>query len=220
MKTSFTDTGSILPSGMQHFDKIGILGGTFNPPHLGHIYMAKMAAADFSLDKVILLPVGSPPHKKDISIADSMHRLNMLEIIKGDDPNLVISDIEIKRQGYTYTVDTLTALSETIKNAVFYYLIGEDTLYELETWKNYKTVFSMTEFICIPRPGKDNRDIKEKLKYFKNKYNKTIALSPHTGPDISSTEIRRLISLGKDTDGLIPEQLRRYIDDNKLYRRQ
>ncbi len=218
MNTSYTDIGSALPAGTHHFDKIGILGGTFNPPHCGHLHMALSAIEDFGLDKVILLPVGDPPHKRNINVAPGIHRLNMIEILKGDDSRLEVSDMEIRRQGYTYTIDSLRALAKDIKNAVFYYIIGEDTLFELETWKEYENVFAMTEFICIPRPGGERALLRSRINDMRIKYNKRIALSLHEGPDISSTEIRRLIAERRDTSGLIPNEVRRYIDDNELYR--
>ena len=218
MNTSYAAIGGALPGSLPHFDKIGILGGTFDPPHLGHLFMAKTALREFSLDEVILLPVGDPPHKRSQHVASGIDRLNMLELLRGGEAHITISDMEIAREGYTYTVDSLRRLTQLLPHAIFYYIIGEDTLYELESWKEHESVFSLTEFICFPRPGGDGERMWSTAEFLKRRYGKDIAFSQSSGPDISSTHIRELIMQGDSTKGLLPEEVRRYIDDNKLYR--
>ena len=218
MNIAQTDVGGVLPFETHDFNKVGILGGTFNPPHLGHLYMANRAIREFGLDKLLLMPVGDPPHKRNIRIAQGIDRLNMLELLSEGSDKIEICDIEIKRLGYTYTVDTLRQLSKEMKNSIFYYLIGEDTLHEIDSWSEHRAVFSMTEFICIPRPGGDEKKMLAQIKRMKEVYSKDIAVASFSGPDISSTNIRQLISQGDSTEGLLPDSVRRYIDDNQLYR--
>lgn len=218
MVTPFAAVGGTLPASVPQFEKIGILGGTFDPPHLGHLYMARTALKEFALDEVILLPVGDPPHKRSQHVATGEDRMTMLSLMRGDESRLAISDMEIKRAGYTYTVDSLRRLTQTMPNAVFYYIIGEDTLYELETWREHEKVFSLTEFICFARPGGDGEKLWATVEFFKRRYGKDIAVSRHSGPDISSSHIRELIRQGGSTTGLLSENVRKYIDDKKLYR--
>ena len=218
MNIAKTDVEGILPSAAHEFRRIGLLGGTFNPPHLGHLYMARMTLREFSLDKMMLIPVGDPPHKRNVKIVNGQHRLNMLELLKQGDEKIAVSDIEIKRAGFTYTVDTLRQLSKIEKNSIFYYLIGEDTLFEIESWREHRAVFAMTEFICIPRPGGDEKRMREVIKRLRDVYGKNVAVTSFEGPDISSTNIRDIIAAGGSTQGLLPENVRSYIDDNKLYR--
>ena len=197
--------------------KIGILGGTFNPPHNGHLFLAKQLFGEFSLDKVLLIPTGTPPHKRDISVAEDKHRLNMLRCMVGEFPYMEVSDIEMKRPGYTYTVDTLTELEKLYLYSEFKYIIGTDTLFELTTWKEFETVFTMTDFICVMRPGDDTEKVNERIAYMKEKYGKVVLMSGKEGPDISSTDIRNRLKLGKSIEELVPACVREYIEEHHVY---
>lgn len=201
---------------LAHFKrKIGILGGTFNPIHVGHIYMAKRAYEEFSLDKVLFIPVGDPPHKRDIEVVDKEHRFTMAEIgIEGQE-GMEVSRLEVDRLGSTYTIDTLNALKEG--GDEFYYIIGADTLFELTTWKRYEEVFKLTEFICFSRPGYETEKVIKYLDFFKEKYSKHIYLSEYRGIDVSSNEIRKRIKNGQPIKGLVSDDVETYIKENGLY---
>lgn len=201
----------------QKIKRVGILGGTFNPPHMGHLFMAKRVLNELSLDEVTLLPVGDPPHKKDVYVESSFHRLNMTSLTCEGENGLFVSDIEALRPGYTYTVDTLRGLTEKCPETRFYYIIGEDTLFEIENWREHETVFKMTAFVCVRRPGGREEELFKKISQLKEK-GAEIILSKYTGPDISSTEIRKRIEKEESTEGLLKRSVREYIDVHKLYR--
>ncbi|MBR4079319.1 MAG: nicotinate-nucleotide adenylyltransferase [Christensenellaceae bacterium] len=191
--------------------RIGILGGTFNPPHCGHLSIAEDLLAEFQLDEILLLPVGIPPHKRDMNIASNEHRLEMLQLMTAHDPRLVVSDMEMQRGGYTYTVDTLTALREMQNDCLYYYIIGTDTLFTLTTWRRYEEVFGLTHFLCVPRPGDRHEDILAKIDELHRTFGAVIHLAKSTGPDISSTMIREKRKNNESLAGLVPAAVEEYM---------
>lgn len=199
--------------------KIGVLGGTFNPPHNGHLQIAKSAHDEFNLDEVWLLPLGLPPHKRDHRVATREQREEMTRLLADERDFLFLRTDELKRGGYTYTVDTLRVWNRE-KNAgdVFYYIIGSDTLFFLETWKDFREVLTYTEFLCVPRPGTDMHSVTEKIAQFREEYDKIIYLLKSPGPDISSTAVRNALFQGESIKGMVPESLRRYLEGNNVYR--
>ena len=200
-----------------HFKrKIGILGGTFNPIHVGHIYMAARAYKEFSLDKVLFVPVGDPPHKKDIEVVDKEHRYTMVEIGIDGLEGMEVSRLEIERQGATYTIDTLNAFKEESDDE-FYYIIGADTLFEITTWKRYEEVLKLTEFICFSRPGYETEKVNKYIDFFREKYSKKIYMSEYRGIDVSSNEIRKRVKSSESIKGLVSDGVETYIKENGLY---
>lgn len=134
------------------FEKqLGIMGGTFDPIHNGHIQMAQKCMEKFSLDEIIFLPAGEPPHKRSFGITDKYRRLEMTNLAVKDIPGFSVSDIEIRREGYTYTIDSLRELGQLYKNARFFYIIGADTLSELYTWRSIEEVSKLTKFLVVGR---------------------------------------------------------------------
>ena len=131
-------------------NRIGIMGGTFDPVHNGHIQMGVDAHDEFGLSKVLFIPTGRPPHKPRSEVSDSEHRMAMLELA-ANQPYMQPSRIEIDRKGTTYAVDTLTLLKKIFKEHEFYYIIGSDTLFQLHSWKNISQVLAMTHFIVFLR---------------------------------------------------------------------
>lgn len=131
-------------------ERIGIMGGTFNPVHQGHIDMARAAAAQERLDHVLFLPTGNPPHKRE-GVADAEDRFRMMAAAVAQEPLFVPSRLEIDRAGTTYTIDTLTLLKEKYPKAQLYYIIGADTLLELCHWRNYQQVLGLCTFLVCPR---------------------------------------------------------------------
>ena len=198
--------------------KVGILGGTFNPPHSGHLSIAESLLAEFSLDEILFLPVGLPPHKRSLEIASNEHRIKMLQILTAHDPRMIVSDLEMNRSGYTYTVDTLTELKNTVTDSIFYYIIGTDTLLKLTSWMRFEEVFRLTKFLCIPRPGDNPDEVKNEIQNLSQKYGAEILLSRSSGPDISSTMVRRMTAAGETLCKVVPEKLEEYIKNNGLFR--
>ena len=190
-----------------------VYGGSFNPPHMGHRMVVENVLRDLDADRFIFLPLGTAPHKTDMASPED--RLRMCELTIEGIEGAEVSDIEVRREGYTYTIDTITALKEMGYEDISY-VIGSDILFTIESWRRFTELVNMVRFICIPRPG-DREDIYLKRDMLRRKYGADIEFADFTGPDISSTDIRRMIKEGKDTTGLLVEEVRRYIDEKGLY---
>ena len=195
--------------------KTGILGGSFNPPHLGHLFIAQSVYQEFGLDEVLLLPLGTPPHKTHIAPREA--REIMCRMLAKAAEGLQVCTIELERQGYTSTVDTLRQMRQQYPGHSFYYIIGTDTLFQLEHWRDYRQVFEYTEFICVPRPGDDRAKVEDKIRQFRREYQKEILLSTAVGPNISSTGVREAICQNRSTDGMLLPEIRDYIERMQLY---
>ncbi|MCQ2513342.1 MAG: nicotinate-nucleotide adenylyltransferase, partial [Lachnospiraceae bacterium] len=131
--------------------KIGILGGTFDPIHYGHLILAETAYDRFHLDKVLIMPAGDPYFKDLDKVGADLHRAEMTKIAIWDNPHFEYSDLELKREGNTYTVDTLRILHEEYPNDELFFIIGSDTLYQMEKWNRPEEIFSLATFLTSTR---------------------------------------------------------------------
>ena len=199
---------------------IGILGGTFDPIHRGHIEIAERVFMEFSLSSVLIMVSGDPPHKKRSDMASARQRYEMACLACSSRGFIIPSDIELKRTGKIYTVDTMKILRGLYPHDNLHYIIGADTLYELEGWKDPEELMRLTSFICIGRPGRSRLDNMRMAARLKERYGADIRLSDAMGPDISSTRIREMIAAGEDTEGLLDTKVKEYIDRNGLYKGQ
>jgi len=198
---------------------IGILGGTFNPPHRGHLYIAEKIFHEFSLDKILLLPVGTPPHKLEDPVLDRALRRSMVQLMANERPFFELCTLELDRAGYTYTIDTLRTLRQTHpKDTRFYYIIGTDTLFELPTWKQYEQVFSLVTFLCVARPGDQMDRVYEQIASYQKRFCGRVLLSSHIGPDISSTRIREMFGAGESIRGLVTDSVLEFMEQNHVFR--
>ena len=197
--------------------RVGLMGGSFDPIHLGHITIAGEARDALQLSHVLFLPSGRPPHKAHLG-ASPAQRLEMTRLAVEPLPWAQASDVEVCRQGTIYTVDTLQILSSQHPEAAFYYIIGADTLRDLPNWRNTQKVCTLCRFICLHRPGVADEAIGTALEDLHSRYGAQVHLVPASGPDISSTEIRRRVARGQSTEGLLPGAVRAYIDRENLYR--
>ena len=214
----YQQTGSIMCEARNpNHNKIGLLGGTFNPVHNGHLTMACIALCEFMLGEVIFLPAGDPPHKSGSVIAPSEQRIDMIRLAIEDYRSFSVSAIETQRAGTTYTIDTLEALKKSNVKSEYYYIIGADTLFELHTWKNIEKVLMLTNFICILRPGTDDAAAKEYAAVLNEKYRHNIFIANEKGPSISSSEIRILAERGELRPTLVPDKVASYIAQNSVY---
>jgi nicotinate-nucleotide adenylyltransferase len=205
--------------------RIGILGGTFNPIHNGHIKIAETAKKKCSLESVILLPTGNPPHKKN-KITDKSHRYKMVSEAIKNKPGLSVSDLELKRDGYVYTVDTLKTLNHGDGSpgsqdgpgepSLWFYIIGADVLFDLENWKNFSEVSKLCNFIVFRRPG-SCESFNDRVRYMKEKYGDIFNIIGFDIIDISSTYIRKNIMKTDIIENILPEGVYEYIKENKLY---
>ena len=198
-------------------NKIGLLGGTFNPIHNGHISMAYIVLYEFLLGKVIFLPSGNPPHKTDEYIAPAEVRLDMIRLAIENEPRFDVSRTEINRGGMTYTVDTLSMLARTNNDAQYYYIIGADTLFELPTWRDFERVIRLTRFLCVMRPGQNDIRVRQYADSLNSRYGHRIYIADERGPDISSSHIRALAESGCACTDLVPVNVAQYITQNRVY---
>ena len=198
--------------------RYGMMGGTFNPIHLAHLYIAYEAKEVLSLDKVIFMPAGNPPHKKYSPIIDSKYRFDMVQRAIEKYEGFIISDYEINKEGYSYTFETLEYLKEKEKDAEIFFISGGDSLMALEKWKNPELVLKNCTFVVFNRGEytKEKLEI-QKLK-IEEKYDSKIILLDVADIDISSSMIRERIEKGKRVDFFLSKEVMDYIEDNQLYR--
>lgn len=202
----------------KNVNKIGILGGTFDPIHNGHLIIAEMIREAFGLDKVIFIPSGNPPHKKLQLVTDAEHRYNMVCGALKDNPYFEGSRIEVEREGYTYTIDTLNVLNEQYKGiATVHYIIGADVLYDLLTWRDYEKVFQTCGFIAALRPGADIQRFRERIRYLETTFSARILEAEIPLIEISATMIRDRVKEGKSIKYLVPRAVESYIKKEGLY---
>ena len=189
--------------------KIGILGGSFDPIHNGHIEMADFCKNKFKLDKIMFLPLGDPPHKENIT--DKELRIKMIEGAI-DEKTSFLSRIEVDRTGKTYTYETIKWLKENTQDEYFY-IIGGDTLNTLHKWFNVLELFKILEFIVVDRLDFDRSQVKI-LKEMGAK----LYFAEHLGLDVSSTNIRQKVKNGEDISNLVPKNVKEIIEQNGLYK--
>ena len=186
--------------------KVGILGGTFNPIHIGHLILAEEAREKLGLDKVIFVPTYLPPHKEDTGIASASSRLAMVKLAIQGHPCFSVSDKEIKRDGRSYTIDTIKEFKKENPEDELYFIIGSDLLNYLEDWKDLAQIIKLVKFIAATRPG-----------YALEKIPSYIQTLEIRAVDVSGFEIRERIKQSKSFRYLVPEAVYRYITENKLY---
>lgn len=199
--------------------KIGIMGGTFNPIHNGHLAIAKAAYEQFSLERVLFLPSKKPPHKKNQKIAGNKERMDMVSLAIEPYPFFEISDDEMEREGYSYTSDTLEHFSEKYPGYELCFIIGADSLHYIEDWHNPKKIFNQSRLLCAPRyptTPKEDYSCRNELKETYQARIDFIEMKPML---ISSTDILKNISEGKDVKELLPEAVCAYIKQNHLYQK-
>lgn len=199
--------------------KIGIFGGTFNPIHNGHVLLAQYCKSELGLDRVILIPTYSPPHKTSNDLANEIHRLDMCRIICDKLDGFEVSDIEIIRKGKSYSYQTLTSLKEIYPNDELFFIMGADMFLSLDKWKNSHIIFKMASIIAVPR---DTSDVSELKQYYKNVIlpmgaKANILSNPVL--QVSSTYIRENIENYNIVKDLIDSRVYDYIVSNKLYRK-
>lgn len=201
--------------------RIGVLGGTFNPVHLGHLIMAKDAMEQFEFSKVLFMPSAQPPHKSPAELAPAHHRLAMLEAAVEGDLHFGVSDMEIRRGGVTYTIDTVRALSAEHPEAEICFIIGADSLVELHLWKEITELLKLCRIVTIARPGIDLAALKRLNLKLPAPWPERLLADVRTGHliDISSTDIRYRVAEGMCIRYLVSPAVDMYITEHSLYRR-
>jgi nicotinate-nucleotide adenylyltransferase len=211
--------------------RAGLFGGTFNPVHIAHLKTAKDVVERFNLDKLYLIPSSIPPHKKSPETIDAKFRFEMLKLAVTDE-NFIVSEVELNRDGPSYTIDTINHFLKKGFEEIFF-ILGTDAFLEIDLWRSYEKILKQISFIIMPRPdvidevSNLNSYINNKIgKYdyqkekgcFESKENKTLYLTDVTQLNISSTLVRELVKKGDSINHLVDERVGEYIIKKGLYR--
>lgn len=195
--------------------EIGLMGGSFNPIHCGHVALARAALESGRVERVLFLPTGNPPHKKE-GLADKFDRLRMVELAVEHEAGMAVCREEIDRDGVIYTVDTLAALKRKMPDCTLTYLIGADTLRALGTWRRVETVIERCKFLVMMREGETREEV-IRLAGLWTQRGAQIDFLDARKMDISSTQIREQIQKGLSFERLVPQAVADYIHEHGLY---
>jgi nicotinate-nucleotide adenylyltransferase len=199
--------------------KIGVLGGTFDPVHLGHLAMAEEVKEALGLEEVLMVPAGQPVLKTPQRVSPAEHRLKMLRLAAADTPHLKVSTIEMERPGPSYTADTLDGLKKQYGNAVeIYFILGWDSLSQLPEWHEPGKIIEKCYLVAVPRPGFPRPRLKDLEREIPGITRKVVMMN-RPRRDISASEIREMAARGKSIDKLLPGPVAEYIKKNRLYAR-
>lgn len=196
--------------------RVGIIGGTFDPIHLAHIYIAEEAKKKLNLDKVIFMPAGIQPLKTDKKVTEASLRLEMVQKAIEGKIGFEVSDYEIKKEGKSYTYKTLEHFYKEYKD--LYFITGADCLLDIDKWKEIEKIFSLCKFVVFTRPGYNNGELVNKKRFVEEKYNGDIILLEVPGIHISSTDIREKIINNEKVDDILPAVVLDIIKEKGLYR--
>ncbi len=195
---------------------IGILGGTFNPPHVAHLICAQEALEQLALDRVVFMPVGVPPHKEAPDDPGGEHRLEMCRLATAKDERFAVSRLEVDRGGRSYTVDTLRAIHESSPGDDLTFIVGGDMAYSLPTWREPEAVLEMATMAVAERSGTRRADIEQRLAELGGRERVRFFDMPRV--DISSSDVRRRVRDGRPIRYLVPDEVVSYIGAQGLYR--
>lgn len=198
--------------------RLGIMGGTFNPVHNGHLYIAGLARRELGLDEVRFIPTGDSPHKRVDMPA--RHRLSMVELAVQGYEGFTVSRMEVERAGYSYTCDTLREIRAREPGTELFFIMGGDMFMSLASWRRPDEIARLAVLVVAPRPGEGAEGVERMRRLMASEYGADVCVLSESGPDISSTDIRRLIGAGRDADALMPPPVARYIRNMGLYIKQ
>ncbi len=187
------------------------MGGTFDPVHTGHLFIAREAAEIYALDRVYLIPAALPPHKANHPSSSAEDRYRMALLAAEDEPRFIVSDVEIERKGKSYTIDTVRAFRKRFKDAEIYFIIGFDSYLEFNSWKDSEALLEECVFAAAPRNSGDRERLRAGLRK---------GFKPLDIPllEISSTDIRKRVSEGRSIRHIVPASVEKYITQHNLYR--
>lgn len=201
----------------QQKKRIGILGGTFNPIHIGHIRLAQQAQKQENLDEVLFIPTGVSYMKDPREILPARERLEMVRLSLLELAYFSASEIEIKRKGNSYTIDTLHELQAQFPDAELFLITGADTMFSIEYWKDSAGIFAAAKILAAYRPGISFVELKKKSEQLRAVYGADIRLLEMAPVEISSTQIRALRAQGKSISGLVMPAAEAYIQEKRFY---
>lgn len=197
--------------------KIGIMGGTFNPIHNGHLFLAENTREQAGLDKILFMPSKNPPHKTVSSCITQQQRVDMIRLAISDNPFFELSELELQRDGFTYTADTLTLLTEESPDISYYFIVGTDSLFMMQHWYQPHKIFERCIIAVAARENADEEQIRKHSEFLKKEFGAKIIHVQMPLIDISSDLIRKKCSDGKTLKYYLPDSVIRYIRDNRLY---
>ena len=197
--------------------KIGIMGGTFNPIHFGHLLLAERAYEEYALHEVVFLPSKRPSYKNIKDLASEEDRKEMVEIAIHSKPYFSVSTLEYERNGNTYTYDTMKILHEKYPQYQYYFLIGADSLFQLEQWKYAEELLKDTNFLVATRDGASYEKMEKQIQFLKKKYHAQISLLHMPTIEISSSDIRKRRAAKKSISYLVPKDVEAFISQKRLY---
>ena len=198
--------------------RLGILGGTFDPPHLGHLWLATLAADAIGLDRVLFMPAAQPPHKPGRPVTSATDRLVMTRLAIADDTSFELSPLEMERTGPSYTIDSVEELRRIYPDASMFLIMATDSFSQIDTWREPDRLLSLIEWVVGPRPGYPSPEPDAMRERFGGAAERIHVLN---GPslDVSSTQIRERVAAGHAIRYLVPRGVEELIIDRGLYRR-
>lgn len=198
--------------------KIGIMGGTFNPVHIGHLILAENAYQMLGLDRVVFMPTGCSYLKDPSTILDAGVRMELVSAAVEGNEHFAVSDYEMKKKGNTYTSETLTELDELYPCNEWYFIIGEDSIYNIETWHDSQTIFNSCTLVVAPRGHEADERLLAMVEHLEEKYKAVITLLDTPDIDISSSLIRKNLHEGRGIRYYVPEAVLNIIMSRGLYK--
>ena len=198
--------------------KIGIMGGTFDPIHNGHLMLGEQAYREYELDEVWYMPSGTPPHKRNHYVTEGAMRLAMTELAVNGHKGFVCSDFELSRNGNTYTAQTLGLLNKEHPEHSFYFIIGADSLYEIESWYEPAKVLAQAVILVASREYENaDRSMDSQIARLSSIYDSDIRILHCKEMDISSAQLRQMIARGQSIEEFVPQKVAAYIQAHGLY---
>jgi len=212
-----TDRSNQNQNHIHNHKRIGILGGTFNPIHFGHLHLAQKAFEAASLDQVLFVPSGVSYMKNQKEIVPARDRMAMTELATADTPWFAVSPIEIEKEGNSYSFETIHALQKQQPLARFFFITGADTVFAIEDWKEPEQIFRSVTILAAYRTGVSLDELKHKMAQLERSYHADIRLIAADHIDISSSQIRRAIQEGRTVREWIPQAVEQYIREHHFY---
>lgn len=197
--------------------KVGVMGGTFNPIHNGHLMLAKKAVEQYVLDEVIFMPCGYPYKKEREMTEPKQARAEMTALAIRDIPDFLFSAMEIEKEGKTYTYETMERLKRENPDTDYYFILGADNLFQIESWVKPERIFACCSILAAVRDGKTKLEMNQQIVHLKRIYRANVLLLTMDDMPVSSSEIRRKVAAGEKIDEYVPQIVREYIEKNGLY---
>jgi nicotinate-nucleotide adenylyltransferase len=214
---------------MTRTGRVGVIGGTFDPIHCGHVAVAQQSQLALGLDEIVLVPSSHPPHRSEQPQASGYHRFAMAALAAIDHPSWRVSDLELERPGFSYTFDTLLEIAhEGVEPSQIFFVLGSDAFAEIATWSRYPAVLDLAHFVVVSRSGSTLSSLQSRLPELASRMigaddlasgaSPCVILLEMTTPDVSSTVIRTRTQAGDPIVGLVPDLVAAYISAQRLYR--